>query len=75
MNSDQWNGQWKQVEGEAKRLWGKLTDDDWALAAGDLDKLAGRLQERYGDAREVALEKLGALYQRVTSGAKDAVAR
>lgn len=75
MNSDQLRGQWKQVEAEARRMWGKLTDDDWTLAAGDVDKLAGRLQERYGDAREVAMEKIGALYHRVTDGVTKAVDR
>jgi len=41
-------GQWKQLKGEAKRLWGKLTDDDLERAAGNRDKLIGSLQERYG---------------------------
>jgi uncharacterized protein YjbJ (UPF0337 family) len=41
-------GQWKQLKGEAKRLWGKLTDDDLERAAGNRDKMVGALQERYG---------------------------
>jgi len=73
MNKDQFKGQWKQIEGEAKRAWGKLTDDDWEVAAGDVDKLAGRLQERYGDAKEVALDKIGKLYHRVTDAANKVV--
>ncbi len=40
---------WKQLKGEARRVWGKLTDDDWDRArAGNRDKLVGALQERYG---------------------------
>jgi len=69
MNSHQFNGQWKQVAGEAKRAWGKLTDDDLVVAAGDLEKLAGRLQVRYGDAKEVAMEKVSALVARVSASA------
>jgi uncharacterized protein YjbJ (UPF0337 family) len=41
-------GRWKQLKGEAKRVWGKLTDDDLDRAAGNKDKLVGALQERYG---------------------------
>ena len=28
MNSDQFEGKWKQVKGEVREKWGKLTDDD-----------------------------------------------
>jgi uncharacterized protein YjbJ (UPF0337 family) len=41
-------GRWKQLKGEAQRMWGKLTDDDLDRAAGNRDKLVGSLQERYG---------------------------
>jgi uncharacterized protein YjbJ (UPF0337 family) len=41
-------GRWKQLKGEARRVWGKLTDDDWDRAEGNRDKLVGSLQERYG---------------------------
>jgi uncharacterized protein YjbJ (UPF0337 family) len=44
-------GQWKQLKGEARTQWGKLTDDDWEQIAGDRDKLVGRLQEQYGWAK------------------------
>ena len=47
-------GQWKQLKGEAKRLWGKLTDDDIERSAGNRDKLIGSLQERYGYHKEQA---------------------
>ncbi|MGR3323697.1 MAG: CsbD family protein [Pseudooceanicola sp.] len=48
MNWDQVEGNWKQLKGEALSQWGKLTDDDLDVAAGDREKLAGRIQERYG---------------------------
>ncbi len=47
-------GQWKQLKGEARRLWGKLTDDDLERAAGNRDKMVGALQERYGYHKEQA---------------------
>lgn len=48
MNWDMIKGQWKQLKGEARKQWGKLTDDDWEQIAGEREKLTGRLQERYG---------------------------
>lgn len=48
MANDIFEGRWKQLKGDAKRAWGKLTDDDWDLAEGNRDKLVGSLQERYG---------------------------
>ena len=54
MNDDTMKGQWKKMVGEAKRQWGKLTDDDLLRAEGDVDKIAGSVQERYGVTREEA---------------------
>ena len=47
-------GKWKQLKGEARRQWGKLTDSDWEEIAGEKDKFLGKLQERYGWSREQA---------------------
>ena len=58
MNEDIWKGQWKQVRGEVKQQWGKLTDDDLDQAAGARDKLVGRIQERYGRTREAVTAEL-----------------
>jgi uncharacterized protein YjbJ (UPF0337 family) len=54
MNWDQVSGNWKQFRGKAKEKWAKLTDDDLALAEGKRDQLLGRIQERYGVAKDEA---------------------
>ena len=54
MNWDQLEGKWKQYKGEVREKWGKLTDDDLHVIAGKREQLIGRLQERYGIAKEVA---------------------
>ncbi len=54
MNWDIVEGNWKQLKGSVKEQWGKLTDDDLDEAAGQRDKLAGKLQERYGWAKNDA---------------------
>lgn len=57
MNTDQMSGKWKQMKGAAKQQWGKLTDDDLEVIAGKRDSLIGKLQERYGFAKEEAQKK------------------
>ncbi|MEQ8404339.1 MAG: CsbD family protein [Oceanicaulis sp.] len=54
MNADQIKGKWKELQGEAKRHWGKLTDDDVQTAEGDRDKLVGKIQQRYGKSKDEA---------------------
>lgn len=51
---DQLEGKWKQLKGDIRVKWGELTDDDLEQIAGNRDKLAGKLQERYGIAKEEA---------------------
>jgi uncharacterized protein YjbJ (UPF0337 family) len=58
MNKDVFEGMWKQVRGEAKVWWGKLTDDDLDQVGGEFDKFVGLLQERYGYSREQAEEEI-----------------
>lgn len=66
MNWDQVKGQWKQVTGQVKSEWGKLTDDDLAVVAGHRDQLAGKIQERYGLAKEEAEQQLAAWERKAT---------
>jgi uncharacterized protein YjbJ (UPF0337 family) len=54
MNQDRIAGQWKQLSGQIKTKWGKLTDDDLKQAEGNSEYLAGKIQERYGIAKDVA---------------------
>jgi uncharacterized protein YjbJ (UPF0337 family) len=57
MNSDVFEGKWKQLKGKVKQRWGKLTDDDITAMGGKKDELVGKLQERYGITREEALRE------------------
>ena len=54
MNWDIIEGNWKQLKGEARQKWGKLTDSDWDQLAGKKDELVGKVQERYGITRDEA---------------------
>jgi len=54
MNKDQIKGNWMQFKGKVKEQWGKLTDDDLDIIEGRSDQLIGKLQERYGIAKQEA---------------------
>lgn len=69
MNADQFKGKWQQFKGEAKRQWGKLTDDDFTEAEGNYDKFVGRVQERYGDKKEEVMKWTNDWYEKQTGEA------
>jgi uncharacterized protein YjbJ (UPF0337 family) len=58
MNDDIMAGKWKQVKGNARQWWGKLTDDDLDKMTGKTEELAGKLQERYGWSRDRANDEI-----------------
>ncbi|MFP4173224.1 MAG: CsbD family protein [Candidatus Hydrogenedentota bacterium] len=52
MNKDVFQGSWSQVKGKLKSVWGELTDDELAEAKGDVERLSGRIQQKYGLTKE-----------------------
>lgn len=54
MDENIFEGMWKQLKGSAKETWGELTDDDLTEISGKVEKLTGKLQERYGWSKEKA---------------------
>jgi uncharacterized protein YjbJ (UPF0337 family) len=54
MNEDVLKGKWKEIKGEVKVKWGKLTDDDLTQVEGNTEKLLGLLQQKYGYAKDKA---------------------
>jgi uncharacterized protein YjbJ (UPF0337 family) len=58
MNRDIIEGNWKQLVGNVKAQWGKLTEDDLTVIEGNRDVLAGKIQERYGCAKDEAEEQI-----------------
>lgn len=69
MNKDIYEGKLKELRGQMKAWWGKLTDDELTEAGGNAEQIIGLLQQKYGYTREQAEEEFN---QRVES-AKDVV--
>ena len=56
------SGKWKQAKGTVKERWGEITDDEYRQTEGNVDQLAGKIQEKYGHAKEEVAEQLNKLF-------------
>jgi uncharacterized protein YjbJ (UPF0337 family) len=54
MNRDVFRGKWMQLRGNIKKQWGEITDDELDQIEGDMDRMVGKLQEKYGYTRDEA---------------------
>jgi uncharacterized protein YjbJ (UPF0337 family) len=57
MNKDIIEGKYKEMHGQMKEWWGKLTDDELQQAGGNAEQIVGLLQQKYGYTREAAEEE------------------
>jgi uncharacterized protein YjbJ (UPF0337 family) len=69
MNKDIFEGKWKEMRGQIKEWWGKLTDDELEQANGNAEQIVGLLQQKYGYTREAAEKE----FNRRIEDFKDAV--
>jgi uncharacterized protein YjbJ (UPF0337 family) len=65
MNADIMEGKWKQIRGQMKEWWAKLTDDDFDVIAGKKDQLVGKLQEKYGWAKRDAEDEVARRFREI----------
>jgi uncharacterized protein YjbJ (UPF0337 family) len=69
MNWDQVEGKWKEYSGKIKEKWGKLTDDDLTVISGKKEQLVGKLQQRYGMAKDQAEQQVDEFTRTLNTGA------
>lgn len=60
MNWDRIEGNWKQLKGQVREQWAKLTDDHIEAIAGKRDLLIGKIQETYGITQEETEKQVSA---------------
>jgi uncharacterized protein YjbJ (UPF0337 family) len=65
MNWDQVKGDWTRVKGRIRAKWGKLTDNDLETVKGKRDELVGRIQRRYGIAKDRAEREVDELIEKL----------
>ena len=55
---DRIQGNWKQLSGGVRHEWGKLTHNDVEQIKGDVEMLAGKIEERYGVTKAEAKKQI-----------------
>lgn len=60
MNGDRIEDHWKQLKGNLRQHWGKLTDDRLGIVAGKRYQMAGEIQKSYGVSRDELKKQLSA---------------
>lgn len=63
MNQTTWQGKLRQMRGEFKREWGKFTHNDRRRLEGEIDRILGQMQQRYGYTRARAWNELDRYWQ------------
>ncbi|AGH94590.1 CsbD family protein [Pseudobdellovibrio exovorus] len=58
MNTQIAKGKWTQIKGEIMKAWGKLTDDELEQTKGDMVKVAGLVQQKYGETQESVRDRI-----------------
>jgi uncharacterized protein YjbJ (UPF0337 family) len=64
INKNTTKGKWLELKGDVQKAWGKLTDDELDKSKGDMKKIAGLIQQRYGDIQQGASDKLADIFKR-----------
>ena len=67
-NEEMIQGKWKEIKGEIKTLWGKVTDDELDKNSGNLESIAGIIQQRYGSKKEEIQDKLHSIVSKLAKG-------
>jgi uncharacterized protein YjbJ (UPF0337 family) len=69
-----WNrveGDWKRIKGKVKEQWGLLTDDDLTAIGGRKDQLEGKIQERYGYGKDQVRKEIDSWFSSTALVAND----
>ena len=71
MNPNIFSGKWKEIKGEIAKSWGKITDDELEQTKGDLVKIAGLIQQKYGETQESVKERLNHFIKNIKTDNKN----
>lgn len=63
MNELKIKGNWNILKGKVKHTWGELTDDEISQVDGEIDKLIGLIQEKYGKTQEAAHNEVDKFFE------------
>lgn len=58
MDWNQLQAAWPRMRGQLRHRWGRLTEDDLDIIAGQREVFIGRVEERYSVGREEARQRI-----------------
>lgn len=61
LNQHQIEGKWTEIKSGVRNLWGEITDDDLEKAKGNIQSIAGIVEEKYAETKEDIKKKLDKL--------------
>ena len=61
LNHEQIMGNWNQIKGGVRNIWGQITDDELESTQGNLSAISGIVQQKYGESKETIKEKMDRL--------------
>ena len=61
LNPEQIKGNWKEIKGGIRNLWGNITDEELEEINGNIKAVSGIVQEKYGESSESIQKKLDTL--------------
>ncbi len=64
MNTQILKGKWDEFKGEARKLWGELTDSDLEQTKGNVGAIGGLLRQKYGQTKDDVESKFDGLVKR-----------
>lgn len=64
-------GRWQQMKGEIQKAWGRLTDDELNQTEGDLTRLGGLIQQKYGLTQDEVRRRIDELVRGSNSNNKE----
>ena len=67
LNEDQIRGRIRQLQGDVRQQWGKISGDDMSRIKGHADDMLGEAQSRLGSARAKAEHEFADLLDRFRS--------
>jgi uncharacterized protein YjbJ (UPF0337 family) len=64
MNTDIVRGKWDEFKGEARKIWGDISDNDLDRTNGNVEAIGGLIRQKYGQFKDDAKDKWEQLLSR-----------
>lgn len=64
VNENMFKENWREIKGDIRRAWGKLSEDELENTNGDMKQVSSLISQRYGDSEESYNTRLTDIFHR-----------